>query len=210
MRSIGNWRNRGLSFCRYADDCNIYVSSEAAAKRVLAGIGDWIGKRLRLQVNEAKSGRGVPGSASFWGFASTVRGSEEVAPQSVERFKQKVREICAVAAVSRVGNYATSGGGISSAGGVITGWPRSGARSFGWKAGFGGIYGNAFGCAGMTVRGRCRALRRLGVPERMLRYVPTRRGAWFVAARAMMHRALSKRNLPALRFVMPSEIAASR
>ena len=42
--------------------------------------------------------------------------------------------------------------------------------------------------------GRCRALRRLGVPERMLRYVPTRRGAWFVAARAMMHRALSKRN----------------
>ena len=30
--------NRGLSFCRYADDCNVYVSSEAAAKRVLAGI----------------------------------------------------------------------------------------------------------------------------------------------------------------------------
>ena len=68
--------------------------------------------------------------------------------------------------------------------------------------------------------GRCRALRRLGVPERMLRYVPTRRGPWFVAARAMMHRALSqygpapipmsKRNLQRYGFVMPSGLAASR
>ena len=61
-----------------------------------------------------------------------------------------------------------------------------------------------------SVRGRCRALRCLGVPEWMLRYVPTRRGAWFVAARAMMHTALSKRNLQRYGFVMPSDLAASR
>ena len=48
--------NRGLSFCRYADDCNVYVSSETAAKRVLAGIQNWIEQHLRLEVNEAKSG----------------------------------------------------------------------------------------------------------------------------------------------------------
>ena len=43
--------SRGLRFCRYADDCNIYVSSEAAAKRVLESIRRWVGQHLRLQVN---------------------------------------------------------------------------------------------------------------------------------------------------------------
>ena len=49
---------RGLRHVRYADDCNIYVSSEAAAKRVQEGISAWIAKHLRLQVNESKSGTG--------------------------------------------------------------------------------------------------------------------------------------------------------
>jgi RNA-directed DNA polymerase len=49
---------RGHSYCRYADDCNIYVSSQAAAERTLASIQDWIEKRLRLKVNAAKSGTG--------------------------------------------------------------------------------------------------------------------------------------------------------
>ena len=49
---------RGHSYCRYADDCNIYVSSQAAAERTLASIRDWIEKYLRLKVNEAKSGAG--------------------------------------------------------------------------------------------------------------------------------------------------------
>ena len=62
--------NRELSFCRYADDCNIYVGSEAAAKRVLAGIGNWIEQHLRLQVNEAKSGAGRP-----WGVSHQPPGA---------------------------------------------------------------------------------------------------------------------------------------
>ena len=46
---------RGHVFCRYADDCNIYVGSQAAAERTRASIRDWIEKRLRLQVNTAQS-----------------------------------------------------------------------------------------------------------------------------------------------------------
>ena len=84
---------RGLSFCRYADDCNVYVGSEAAAKRVLAGIGDWIERHLRLRVNRAKSGAGRPWERKFLGFRINRKGQREVAPRSVERFKQKVREI---------------------------------------------------------------------------------------------------------------------
>ncbi len=82
---------RGLRFCRYADDCNIYVGSEAAAKRVLAGITAWIEKHLRLKVNEAKSGAGRPWERKFLGFRLNRQGQVEAAPESVERFKRKVR-----------------------------------------------------------------------------------------------------------------------
>jgi hypothetical protein len=49
---------RGHRFCRYADGCNIYVGSQAAAERTLVSIRDWIEKHLRLEVNAAKSGTG--------------------------------------------------------------------------------------------------------------------------------------------------------
>jgi retron-type reverse transcriptase len=51
---------RGLALSRYADDCNIYVSSQRAAERVLASITEWIKKHLRLEVNATKSGVGRP------------------------------------------------------------------------------------------------------------------------------------------------------
>ena len=85
--------SRGLRFCRYADDCNIYVGSEAAAKRVLKGTRAWIEKHLRLKVNEAKSGAGRPWERKFLGFRLSRQGQVEVAPESIARFKQKVREI---------------------------------------------------------------------------------------------------------------------
>lgn len=49
---------RGHAFCRYADDCNIYVSSESSAERVLQSISQWITEKLRLQINAKKSGSG--------------------------------------------------------------------------------------------------------------------------------------------------------
>jgi hypothetical protein len=50
--------SRGLSHVRYADDCNIYVSSATAAARVLASVIRWIERHLRLRVNHTKSGSG--------------------------------------------------------------------------------------------------------------------------------------------------------
>jgi RNA-directed DNA polymerase len=50
--------SRGLQHVRYADDCNIYVSSERAAKRVMTVMSQWIAKHLKLQVNAEKSGTG--------------------------------------------------------------------------------------------------------------------------------------------------------
>src|SRR6266849_5037520 len=83
---------RGHRFCRYADDCNIYVGSQAAAERTLTSIQDWIEKHLRLKVNFAKSGTGRVWERKFLGFRLDRKKRIGIAPESLKRFKAKVRE----------------------------------------------------------------------------------------------------------------------
>ena len=84
---------RGLEFSRYADDCNVYVGSRRAAERVLASLTAWIGKHLRLEVNATKSGVGRPWERKFLGFAINPEGKIVVAPKSVARFRNQVRQL---------------------------------------------------------------------------------------------------------------------
>jgi len=63
---------RGHKFVRYADDCNIYVSSLRAGQRVMASIGRFIEKRLRLKVNKSKSAVAPPAERHFVGFRLEV------------------------------------------------------------------------------------------------------------------------------------------
>src|SRR5439155_20315317 len=72
---------RGLAFSRYADDCNMYVSSQRAAERVLASITEWIKKHLRLEVNATKSGVGREWERKFLGFRINPQGKIVVALQ---------------------------------------------------------------------------------------------------------------------------------
>jgi len=58
---------RGHKFCRYADDCNIYVRSKAAGERVMKSVTEFLSKRLRLKVNAEKARWLARGSESFWG-----------------------------------------------------------------------------------------------------------------------------------------------
>lgn len=60
---------RGHAFVRYADDCNIYVSSERAAQRVMASTREFVEKRMRLKVNEAKSAVDKATNRQFLGFS---------------------------------------------------------------------------------------------------------------------------------------------
>src|SRR5262250_660390 len=86
---------RGHHFVRYADDCNIYVRSQRAGERVMAGIEQFLAKRLKLKVNKAKSAVAPPRTRKFLGFSFTI-GSEikrRLAPQTVARFKARVREL---------------------------------------------------------------------------------------------------------------------
>jgi RNA-directed DNA polymerase len=86
---------RGHRFVRYADDCNIYVRSQRAGERVMAGIEKFLAKRLKLKVNKAKSAAAKPSVRKFLGFSFT--GGREprrrIAPQAIARFKAKVREL---------------------------------------------------------------------------------------------------------------------
>ena len=60
---------RGHRFCRYADDCNIYVKSKRAGSRVMASIGKFIEEELQLKVNQTKSAVDSPTKRKFLGFS---------------------------------------------------------------------------------------------------------------------------------------------
>ncbi len=81
---------RGHKFARYADDCNIYVHSEAAAKRVLQSVSHWLQRFLRLQVNQEKSAASVVDERKFLGYTITSEAKLKVATQSIARFRKKV------------------------------------------------------------------------------------------------------------------------
>ena len=84
---------RGHSFCRYADDCNIYVKSEKAGKRVMASIVKFIEGKLKLKVNQTKSGVRHCSKVKFLGYTLLPEGGVRVADKTIARLKGKVREI---------------------------------------------------------------------------------------------------------------------
>ena len=81
---------RKHKFARYADDCNIYVASKLAAERVLASVTKWIESKLKLKVNKEKSAAAAVCTRKFLGYRILQDGNPSIAPQSLERFKQKV------------------------------------------------------------------------------------------------------------------------
>jgi len=86
---------RGHKFCRYADDCNIYVGSKAAGERVLAGIARFLGKKLHLTVNATKSAVAPPWERKFLGYSTTKEESTRLkpSPANVKRLKDSIREL---------------------------------------------------------------------------------------------------------------------
>ena len=84
---------RGHCFCRYADDCNIYVRTRAAGQRVMASITAFLGDKLRLRVNRGKSAVAPVWERKFLGYRILAGGRLSIAPKSLERVKARVREI---------------------------------------------------------------------------------------------------------------------
>jgi RNA-directed DNA polymerase len=85
---------RGHRFCRYADDCNIYVKSQASGLRVKASLTRYLSQRLKLRVNEKKSAVDRPWKRKFLGYSVTSEREVrlKVASESVKRFRVKIKE----------------------------------------------------------------------------------------------------------------------
>ncbi len=86
---------RGHKFCRYADDCNVYVRSRSAGERVLKSLTSFLERRLQLKVNVEKSAVARPWERKFLGYSFTRHREArlKVATTSVQRLKEKLREI---------------------------------------------------------------------------------------------------------------------
>ena len=73
---------RGHKFCRYADDCNIYVQSAEAGERVMTSVTRFLWDRLRLRVNPQKSAVARNWERKFLGIASCGMGFWELLPKA--------------------------------------------------------------------------------------------------------------------------------
>ena len=200
--------SRGLAYVRYADDCNIYVSSETAAQRVLTSLIGWIEKKLRLKVNQTKSGAGPTTGRRLLGFSVNAQGVIAIAQKNVNLFKEKVRAIwdarrqrsneekrkewnqyvrgwCNHFALAQEVRWAKG----------IDGWIRRHIRKYYWQR-----WHNA--------RGRFNALKRLGVKGHHWASARSSRGAWRMAASFAMQAALSSGTLRRYGYLMPSALLA--
>ena len=187
---------------------NIYVSSQAAAERTLPSIQGWIEKHLRLKVNAAKSGTGRVWERKFLGFRLGRDKRIGVAPESLERFKVKVREKWD----GRRSRTSTE---------LRDEWQR-------FIRGWWGYFQLAedrwflralepwirrhirkcFWLRWHNTVGRRRRLRSLGIKGNALGVATSRRGAWHVAKQPELHKALNNAVLRSYGFLLPSNLAA--
>jgi RNA-directed DNA polymerase len=87
--------HQGHRFCRYADDCNIYVRSLRAGERVMRSVCHFLTTKLRLKVNESKSAVARPAERKFLGFSisNDKEPIRQIAPKALQRFRVRVREL---------------------------------------------------------------------------------------------------------------------
>ena len=98
---------RGHTFCRYADDCNIYVGSRKAGERVLTSIARFLGKHLKLTVNWVKSAVDRPWRRKFLGYSMTfhTKSRLKVAAESVKRFMGNLKELFRTGRGRNIGQF---------------------------------------------------------------------------------------------------------
>ena len=83
---------RGLEFCRFADDCNIFVKSQKAAERVMEKVSQFIEKKLKLKVNQEKSQVALSDKVKFLGF-NVVNGTIAIAHKALQTAMDKVKAL---------------------------------------------------------------------------------------------------------------------
>jgi len=83
---------RGLEFCRFADDCNIFAKTERAAERIMTSIKKFIEKKLKLKVNEDKSKTAKSDQVKFLGM-TIVKTTIAISKAALSKAMEKVKEL---------------------------------------------------------------------------------------------------------------------
>jgi len=186
---------RGHAFCRYADDCNVYVRSQKAGERVLASLTRFISERLKLKVNAAKSAVDEPWRRKFLGYSITWHPKPQlrIARPSLIRVTERVRALLRGARGRSVSqtieqlNPLLRGWAAyfkltraKQALEMLDGWIRRKLRCVLWRQ-------------WKRVRARARNLMKRGLTEeRAWRSAGNQRGPWFNAGASHMHEAFPK------------------
>jgi group II intron reverse transcriptase/maturase len=184
---------RGLHFCRYADDCNVYVKTKRAGERVKQSVTRYLEGKLKLRVNEEKSAVDRPWKRKFLGFSFTMQKEAKIriAPKSLKRVKEKIRMLTkptwSISMEQRIqllnqylmgwmGYYALIETPHPLK--LLEEWIRRRLRSCLWQQ-------------WKRVRTRIRELRALGLQEKqVLEIANTRKGAWRTSKTPHLHKAL--------------------
>jgi len=185
---------RGLQFVRFADDCVIYVKSKRAGDRVKDSITRFINRKLKLKVNETKSGVIQPGYSKYLGFGFT---HHKAAPKirihsaSLKRFRRRVRELTKrtrgrsiSSIITELNEYLRGWWGYFSicetptSVRTLNAWILRRLRAYLWKQ-------------WKLPKTKLRKLRGFGLPDSLARpLAATRKGAWHISANGYLARAL--------------------
>jgi len=196
---------RGHKFCRYADDCNIYVKTKKTGLRIIESMTELIEGKLKLKVNNNKSAVDLVSRRKFLGFSFyfAKNGAEiRIHEKSIKRFKEKMkfhtnrnkgigmdyRLLKLNPIIIGWINYY----GIANAHGKLIQldqWIRRRLRACIWKQ-------------WKKVKTRYRNLIKLGIPRRKAyEYSNTRKGYWRISNSPILHKSITNKYLESLGFI---------
>ena len=187
--------NRGHKFCRYADDCNIYVKSKRAGERVMENVTNFIERKLKLKVNRDKSAVERPWKRRFLGFTLNLMSGKayaSISKQSLKRHKDKIRNILSrskpmtleqrISKLNQVNIGWINYYGIANCKGVLEQldkWIRQRLRMCIWKQ-------------WKKVKTRYKNLKKLGLNHyRAIKFANTRKGYWRIANSVILNTTLT-------------------
>lgn len=196
---------RGHKFCRYADDCNIYVKSKRAGLRVMDSITRIIENELKLKVNKDKSAVDIVSKRKFLGFSFYfVKGVAKIRihEKSIKRFKEKVKSITnrniGISMDLRLLKLNDSIKGWINYFGIANAkrklseldkWIRRRLRACIWKQ-------------WKKIRTRYRNLVKLGIDSwKAWEYANTRKGHWKISGSPILNKSLHNKYLESIGFV---------
>jgi len=199
--------SRGLSFCRYADDCNIYVGSEKAANRIFQSVTAWIEKHLKVPVNREKSAAGRPWDRQFLGYQPTEEGELKPSPKAMKKLKEKVQNIFS-------GRYSRSSKDLRDEWlRYIRGWCNyfALANEPYWRMNVSSWIRRhirkCFWLRWHNAKGRLRKLIQLGARTWQLKKCPLYGSSWPMSKYPVMHTVLNNKTLKKYGFLTPSDFA---